>query len=228
MTAVSHYDKGNFTTIVDDGLGGRTHYFGNAAGLVDREIDPTGVEKRYEWDLHCARWRRSTAWGTGRSGRATIAGTRRWSGTRWVRRFGGRSRAEPPEAVVDATGSRWLLEYDERGKANGDHGSSRIRTASPTTTDEGGSKKSENPLRADVLARVRQKARRSRRDEGLGGRTRALYVGRPGRLAAYIDPEGRKTTFGWDTRDRATEIHFPDGGVERRAYDPETPSLPSA
>ncbi len=43
------YDEANHFTVVDDGRGGRTHYWGNPGGLVDRMLDPTGVETRYEW-----------------------------------------------------------------------------------------------------------------------------------------------------------------------------------
>jgi len=43
------YDEIKHFTTVDDSRGGRTHYWGNAAGLVDREVDPMGIETRYEW-----------------------------------------------------------------------------------------------------------------------------------------------------------------------------------
>jgi hypothetical protein len=50
------YDKNRHMTVVDDARGGRTMYYGNEAGLVDREVDPTGGERRYAWDATCQAW----------------------------------------------------------------------------------------------------------------------------------------------------------------------------
>jgi RHS repeat-associated protein len=46
------YDEHRHFTLVDDGRGGRTHYWGNALGLVDKVMDPTGRITQYEWDAH--------------------------------------------------------------------------------------------------------------------------------------------------------------------------------
>ncbi|MBK9262906.1 MAG: hypothetical protein IPM54_24270 [Polyangiaceae bacterium] len=111
------YDKLRHVTLVDDSRGGRTHYFGNAAGLVDRIIDPTGRETKYEWD-ECYR---KTAEVDGAGGRIewnydvrgnvilqrdAVGATTRWT----------YNDSSDPTEFVDALGNVWRYEYDRRGK----------------------------------------------------------------------------------------------------------------
>ncbi|NUQ73226.1 MAG: RHS domain-containing protein [Polyangiaceae bacterium] len=214
------YDKARHTTIVDDGRGGRTHYFGNAAGLVDREIDPTGVEKRYEWDHQCRRVAEidglgnRTEWAYDERGNTILE--RNALGEEMRRSF---NAMNLPEAVTDATGSRWTIEYDSRGKP------AKIKDplgfAREYAHDRRGRlKKSENPLAQTFGLFYDDRGDLIETKDWEGGRARYGWDGF-GRLVSYSDPAGRKTTFSWDACGRLTEIRLPDGGVERRAYDAE-------
>ncbi len=214
------YDKARHTTIVDDGRGGRTHYFGNAAGLVEREIDPTGVEKRYEWDQLCHKVAEidglghRTEWAYDERGNTVLERDALGQETR--RSF---SALNLPEAVIDAAGSRWKVDYDHRGKPT--KVTDPLGHARHYHHDRRGRlKKTEDPL-----ARIFELSYDDRGDlaetrDWEGGRARHAWD-TLGRIIEYTDPAGRKTTFTWDLCDHLTEIHFPDGGVERRAYDPE-------
>ncbi len=44
------YDVEKHFTSVDDGRGGVTHYWGNDLGVVEKEMDPSGVVREYSWD----------------------------------------------------------------------------------------------------------------------------------------------------------------------------------
>ena len=214
------YDKARHTTFVDDGRGGRTHYFGNAAGLVDREIDPTGVEKRYEWDHHCRKVAEidglgnRTEWAYDERGNTILE--RNALGQETKRSF---NAMNLPELVVDAAGSRWAIEYDSRGKP------ARITNplgfARAYAHDRHGRlKKSENPFAQTFALFYDDQGDLIETKDWEGGRARYAWDGL-GRMVAYTDPAGRKTAFSWDACGRLMEVRRPDGGVERRAYDPE-------
>ncbi|WP_437500869.1 RHS repeat-associated core domain-containing protein [Sorangium sp. So ce1099] len=214
------YDKARHTTLVDDGRGGRTHYFGNAAGLVEREIDPTGVEKRHEWDQHCRKVAEvdglghRTEWAYDERGNTILE--RNVLGEETRRSFNSFSL---PEAVVDAAGSRWTIGYDNRGEP-------------VTITDplghacryhhdrRGRLRKSENALGQVFELLYDDRGNLAETKDREGGRACYAWDGF-GRLVAYTDPLGRRTAFSWDACGRLVEVRFPDGGVERRAYDPE-------
>jgi RHS repeat-associated protein len=44
------YDKEKHITVVEDSLGRKKTYFANAAGVVEKVVDPLGGETLYEWD----------------------------------------------------------------------------------------------------------------------------------------------------------------------------------
>ncbi|WP_437985226.1 DUF6531 domain-containing protein [Sorangium sp. So ce117] len=214
------YDKARHTTIVDDGRGGRTHYFGNAAGLVEREIDPTGVEKRYEWDHHCRKVAEvdglghRTEWAYDERGNTILE--RNALGEETRRSF---NAFGLPEAVVDAAGSRWTVGYDDRGKP--------VKITDPLGhmcryhhDRRGRLRKSENALGQVFELLYDDRGDLLETKDREGGRARYAWDGF-GRLMAYTAPLGRRTALSWDACGRLVEIRFPDGGVERRAYDPE-------
>jgi RHS repeat-associated protein len=111
------YDKHRHVTLVDDSRGGRTHYFGNAAGLVTQKIDPTGGAWKYEWD---ARYRKvaeedpighRTEWGYDARGNRELERDALGHETRW--RYDARGSLV---GVTDAAGHAWELGYDDRGR----------------------------------------------------------------------------------------------------------------
>ncbi|WP_437328385.1 DUF6531 domain-containing protein [Sorangium sp. So ce381] len=214
------YDKARHTTIVDDGRGGRTHYFGNAAGLVERELDPTGVERRYEWDHHCRKVAEvdglghRTEWVYDEHGNTIVE--RNALGQETKRSF---NAFGLPEAIVDAAGSRWTIGYDDRGKP--------IKLTDPLGhtcryhhDHRGQLRKSENALGEVFELLYDDRGDLLETKDREGGRARHAWDGF-GRLMAYTDPLGRRTALSWDACGRLVEVRFPDGGVERRAYDPE-------
>ena len=87
------YDEANHFTVVDDGRGGRTHYWGNPGGLVDRDARPDRRrdEVRVAPASSTGRRPRSTGWATARSGRTTTAATSCSSATRSATRPAGRT-----------------------------------------------------------------------------------------------------------------------------------------
>jgi RHS repeat-associated protein len=214
------YDKALYTTIVDDGRGGRTHYFGNAAGLVEREIDPTGVEKRYEWDHHC----RKVAEVDGLGHRSEWAYDERGNTILERNALGQETRRSfnafgLPEAVVDAAGSRWTVGYDARGKP--------VKITDPLGHTcryhhdrRGRLRKSENALGQVFELLYDDRGDLVENKDREGGRACYAWDGF-GRLLAYTDPLGKRTALSWDTCGRLVEVRFPDGGIVRRAYDPE-------
>jgi len=214
------YDKARYTTFVDDGRGGRTHYFGNAAGLVDREIDPTGVEKRYEWDHHCRKVAEidglgnRTEWSYDERGNTILE--RNAFGQETKRKF---NDLNLPEVVVDAAGSRWKIEYDSRGRP--------VRLKDPlgyvqeyAHDRRGRLKKIENPLAQTFALFYDDRGDLAETKDWEGGRARYVWDVL-GRLVAHTDAGGRKTAVSWDACGRLTEIRLPDRKVERRSYDPE-------
>ncbi|MDC0740907.1 YraN family protein [Polyangium mundeleinium] len=111
------YHKEQFATVVEDGRGGRTAYFGNGDGLVEREIDPMGVERRYEWGdgfrkvAEIDGLGRRTEWAYDARGNRTVERDALGHETRWAY-----NALNLPVEMVDATGAAWRWAYDHRGK----------------------------------------------------------------------------------------------------------------
>jgi RHS repeat-associated protein len=111
------YDKFKHVTTVDDSRGGRTHYEGNAAGLVEKEIDPTGREMHYEWNESCQKTAEvdglgnRSEWAYDRWGNTILE--RNALGEETRRRF---NELNLPTERVDAAGGVWTRGYDARGK----------------------------------------------------------------------------------------------------------------
>ncbi|MDI3291662.1 RHS repeat-associated core domain-containing protein, partial [Polyangium sp. 15x6] len=110
------YHKEQFATVVEDGRCGRTQYFGNGDGLVEREIDPMGVERRYEWNERF--WKvaeidglgRRTEWSYDERGNVLCERDALGQETRFTY-----NKLALPVGRVDATGALWRSFYDDRG-----------------------------------------------------------------------------------------------------------------
>ncbi len=111
------YDKFARVTEVEDSRGGRTIYFANAAGLVDRIVDAGGGTWRYEWhpELLCpaaeedplgGRW----TWEYDARGELVAACDPAGGQLRW--RYEGGELVE----AIDARGQRRRWERDARGR----------------------------------------------------------------------------------------------------------------
>ncbi len=103
-------------SVVDDGRGGRTLYYGNAAGLVDREVDPTGREKRYVWNEHYRKIAELDGLGNRREWVYDAFGNtlveRDATGAELRRVF---NALNLPTEIQDQEGGTHLLSYDSRG-----------------------------------------------------------------------------------------------------------------
>ncbi|MEO7330857.1 MAG: DUF6531 domain-containing protein, partial [Minicystis sp.] len=214
------YDKHRHLTIVDDSRGGRTHYHGNAAGLVDREVDPTGRETRYEWD-ECYR---KTAEIDGLGNRTEWAYDR-WGNTILERNaLGQETRARHgehnlPVERLDAAGGRWARAYDAQGKLV----------------------KAEDPLGNVARFKHDRRGNLTAVEDPLG-RTLALRYDAAGGLVEVIDWEAHSTRYELDERGQVIRqvdalggetvitrdacglpvtVRRPDGSMLRLAYDPE-------
>ncbi|XXX76642.1 DUF6531 domain-containing protein [Sorangium sp. So ce134] len=214
------YDKHRHFTVVDDSRGGRTLYYGNAAGLVDREVDPTGREKLYAWDSSYRKVAEvdglghRTEWAYDARGNRVLERDALGQETRW--RF---DELNLPVERIDAAGGVWRREFDARGKV----------------------RRVEDPL--GNVARFRHDRRGNLVSvEDAKGRTFALRYTMAGELAEVIDWEGHATRYEVNARgsvvrqvnalggemaitrdacDRPIAVRLPDGSVLRLAYDGE-------
>ncbi len=185
------YDEHRHVTIVDDSRGGRTHYEGNAAGLVDREIDPTGCETRYEW--HPEQYRKTaeidglgnrTEWAYDARGNTVLERDALGHTTRWTY-----NDHNLPVERLDAAGDVWARDYDARGNLT----------------------KAQDPLgnitrlkhdRRGLLASIEDPA----------GRVITLEHDREGNLSAIVDREGHARRVTHDVEGRVVKETNPLGG----------------
>ena len=112
------YDEAKHVTIVDDSRNGRTQYYGNPAGLVDREVDPMGLETKYEW--HPEQYRKTAEidglgnrieWAYDARGNVVLERDALGQETRWAY-----NDLNVPVTRVDTAGGMWKREHDGRGK----------------------------------------------------------------------------------------------------------------
>ena len=215
------YDEVNHVTIVDDSRGGRTQYYGNAAGLVDREVDPMGIERRYEWHPH--QYQKTaevdglghrTEWGYDDRGNLILERDALGHETHW--RY---NELNVPTERVDAAGGVWKREHDSRGKP--------VRSTNPL----GEVTRFKHDRRGNLVS-----------VEDPTGRKLAMRYTEAGTLAAVIDREGHWTRIDLDDRGlpvrhldalggkmqierdtcgRPVTVTRPDGSTTRLAYDPE-------
>jgi RHS repeat-associated protein len=214
------YDKHGHLTVVDDSRGGRTFYYGNAAGLVDREVDPTGREKRYAWDSTYRKVAEidglgnRTEWAYDTRGNMILERDALGQETRW--RF---NELNVPVERIDAAQGTWKRDFDERGKIS----------------------RTEDPL--GNVARFRHDHRGNLVSvEDPSGRKLSLRYTAAGELTEVIDWEGHATRYEldargsvirqmnalggetvitWDASGRPIAVFRPDGSSARLAYDGE-------
>jgi YD repeat-containing protein len=215
------YDEHAHVTVVDDGRGGRTHYYGNPGGLVDRMVDPMGVETKYEW--HPRQYVKTaevdglgnrTEWAYDDRGNLIRERDALGHETRWTH-----DGLDLPTQRTDAAGGAWKYEHDRRGKL--------VRAVDPL----GDVRRFKHDRRGNLVT-----------IEDAKGRTTALRYTEAGELRKVVDAEGHATTVEVDDRGlvvrhvdalggatriqrdacgRPVAVTRPDGSVIRVAYDPE-------
>jgi RHS repeat-associated protein len=215
------YDEANHFTVVDDGRGGRTHYWGNPGGLVDRMLDPTGVETKYEW--HPKQYRK-TAEIDGMGHRQEWAYDDRGNLVRERDALGHETRwsyneLNVPMERTDAAGGVWRRDYDGRGKL--------VRAINPL----GDVTRCKHDRRGNLVS-----------IEDPKGRKTALRYTSAGELCEVVDAERnataierddrglvvrRRDAIGGETRiqrdacGRPVTVRRPDGSIVRMRYDAE-------
>ncbi len=215
------YDEANYFTVVDDGRGGRTHYWGNPGGLVDRMLDPTGVETKYEW--HPKQYKKTAEidgmghrkeWAYDDHGNLVLERDALGHETRWTY-----NELNVPTERVDAAGHVWKHAYDARGKL--------VRAINPI----------------GELTRLRHDRRGNLVSvEDPKGRKTVLRYTDAGELCEIVDADGHATrierddmglparrtdALGGETRihrdacGRPVAVRRPDGSIVRMRYDAE-------
>jgi RHS repeat-associated protein len=214
------YDKHRHVTIVDDSRGGRTHYFGNEAGLVEHEIDPTGCEKRYEWSESFQKTAEGdglgnrTEWAHDERGNTVLERDALGQETRWKH-----NELNLPVEMIDPAGGVWKRGYDERGKLRWaeDPLGNVVRFQHDrhgnlvAVTNPSGQRASLHYTETGELVAVTD----------WEGNTTQLQVDAMGRPTRVIDALGGKTVFSWDACNNLESITRPDGLIEKRVHDAE-------
>lgn len=214
------YDKNRHVTLVDDSRGGRTHYFGNPAGLVDREIDPTGRERRHEWDQHFRKVAEvdglgnRTEWAYDERGNKVLERDALGQETRW--RY---NELNVQVERIDAAGNVWRIEYDARGKpVRAIDALGSVRTLKH---DRRGNLVSiEDPLGRRLAARYTEASDLEEVKDWEGHATRYAANAR-GSLVRRVDARGGTTEIERDECDRPVVLRRPDGTAIRLGYDGE-------
>ncbi|APR75128.1 Rhs family protein [Minicystis rosea] len=215
------YDEVNHVTLVDDSRDGRTHYYGNPAGLVDRMIDPMGVEARYEWHPH--QYRRTaeidalgnrTEWTYDDHGNLVRKRDALGHETRWTY-----NDLDLPTERIDATGSVWKREYDSRGKP--------VRALNPLGEvtrfkhdRRGNLVRVEDAMGRHIVLRYAEAGELREVIDAEQHATRIELDAR-GLPVRHIDALGGETRIQRDACGRPVAVRRPDGSVLRMAYDLE-------
>ncbi|MBK9265806.1 MAG: RHS domain-containing protein [Polyangiaceae bacterium] len=214
------YDKLRNVTLVDDSRGGRTHYFGNPAGLVDREIDPTGREKCYEWDEFYRKTAEidgagnRTEWEYDERGNKIVERDALGQEKRWKY-----NRFDSPVEFIDEAGGQWIRELDDEGKptlavdplGNAYRFWYERRGLPSAVADPKGRRFA---LKYDEAGNLAETV------DWEGHVTRHEYDGL-GRIIATTDALGERTEFTWDLRGRLRTVTQPDGSRIELVHDGE-------
>ena len=215
------YDKHRHCTLVDDSRGARTHYFGNAVGLVDRMLDAEGGEWKYEWH---PKFLRKTAevdpmghrsvWSYDERGNLRSATDPLGHVTRWRYDDSGR-----PVELIDPRGHSWTRSYDERGN---------LRSA---TDPLGGTYHYRYDPRGSLVEACDPRGRSLRFDvDGAAqvvaatdreGHTTHHEYDELGRMIRHVGALGGQTHLHWDECGRLIAWERPDGSRVSLDYDPE-------
>jgi RHS repeat-associated protein len=215
------YDEHAHVTLVDDGRGGRTHYYGNPAGLVDRMVDPMGVETKYEW--HPRHYVKTaevdglgnrTEWAYDDRGNLIRERDALGHETRWTH-----DDLDLPTERIDAAGGAWRYERDRRGKL--------VRAVDPLGDarrfkhDRRGNLVSLDDAKGRTTALRYTEAGELREVVDAEGHATAVEVDERGLVVRHVDALGGETRIQRDVCGRPVAVTRPDGSVIRMAYDPE-------
>jgi RHS repeat-associated protein len=215
------YDEVKHFTTVDDSRGGRTHYWGNAGGLVDRVLDPMGVETKYEW--HPQQYRKTaeidglgnrTEWAYDERGNRILERDALGNETRWAY-----SELNVPCTRTDAAGGVWRREHDARGKL--------VRATNPLGEvtrfkhDRRGNLVSvEDPKGRRFGVRYTDAGELAEVSDGEGHVTRVTLDDR-GLVIGQIDAVGGETRIERDACGLAVAVRRADGSTIRLGHDAE-------
>lgn len=214
------YSRVQHLTAVDDGRGGRTHYHGNPAGLVDREVDPTGREKRYEWDACYRKVAEIDGLGNRREWEYDAAGNtvveRDPTGAAIRREY---SALNLPVVIEDPAGGKYLLSYDRRGCLTAL--TDPIGATHRFAHDERGLlREAVGPTGKRFQVEVDAAGQITGTTDWEGATSRYAWDAW-GRLVEHLDGRGAKTRLVRDRCHRIVRFERPDGGVVTARYDPE-------
>jgi RHS repeat-associated protein len=215
------YDEVKHFTTVDDSRGGRTHYWGNAAGLVDRMLDPMGIETRYEW--HPRQYQKTaevdglgnrTEWAYDERGNRILERDAAGHETRWS--YG---ELNVPTQRIDAAAGVWRHEHDARGKL--------VRTINPLGEvtrlrhDRRGNLVSvEDPRGRSFGVRYTEAGEPAEVTDWEGHVTRIELDDR-GLPVRRVDALGGETRVERDACGRPATVRRADGSTVRLSYDGE-------
>ena len=215
------YDKLRHVTLVDDSRGGRTHYYGNDAGLVDRMLDAEGGEWRYEWHPELLRktaevdplGHRQT-WTYDTHGNLLATTDALDQTTRWHYNHQGL-----PITLVDPRGHTWRREYDDRGNlvsATDPLGATYDYRYDP----RGNLLEARDPLGRSLRFEFNPAAEVVAATDREGHTTRYTHDDR-GRLVRHVGPLGGETALHWDECGHLIAVERPDRSRVSLDYDPE-------
>ncbi len=214
------YDMHRHVTTVDDGRKGRTHYWGNAHGLVTKMIDPMGAITETAWDEWCRKTSETDALGNktewtydergNRIGETSPVGAR----ASWTY-----DSENLLVSFVDEAGGIWRAEHDSVGKVRRIW--SPVGVATEYVHDDHGRLVGID----DPMGRCRRFEWSERHDlvsvaDGEKHTTR-LEHDSFGRLIQKIDPLLRTTRVTRDPLGRPTYAELADGEVLWLKYDAE-------
>jgi RHS repeat-associated protein len=204
------YDKHRHVTLVDDSRGGRTHYFGTAAGLVTKKIDPTGGEWSYAWDDAFRKTAETdplgnrTEWAYDARGNKVLERDPLGHETRWTYDAHG-----APVSRESPTGARWVGDRDARGKL--------VSLTDPLGLVHRYEYDARGLLTAvvgpcGVVQRMEYDAQGNlARALSGGGAASRMTCDDLGSRVARVDADGRSWRFGWDALRRLVEVRTADG-----------------
>jgi RHS repeat-associated protein len=214
------YQRAARITVVDDSVGGRTLYFTNDLGLVDKKVDAEGGEWRWEWTEH-AQPRAVVDPEGGRveyeydeRGRCVAVRNAEGATTRFAW-----DASNLCVAQTDPAGGVWRHERDPRGSC--------VRSTDPL----GGCTEREFDAHGmPVLIRHPDGSTQRFAYDDAGNMVALANGAHPpsrlefdgdGRWVRQIDELGRVTSAARDACGRLTEVNTPDEGTWRAWRDPE-------
>jgi RHS repeat-associated protein len=213
------YDKHRHFTVVEDSRDGKTLYYGNAAGLVDGEVDPTGREKRYEWDQTYRKTAEidgagnRTEWHYDKHGNTTLVQDALKRETSWTY-----NELNLPVRMINPAGGEWSMTYDARGIL--------VRAVNPL----GHEYRLTHDSHGQLVALTDPDGNTTRIRYGAAGEfvkvtdaedavTRS-DLDAMGRVIRQTNALGGITKVNWDECSRPVGIRWPDGSIESCSYDP--------